>query len=86
MNPGKSLSIQAGPDALALIRDEGLRPERVRIVPAASGGPKWLVLSALDRYLFGTFLAGGQTDWRPSAHPSGAGASPAPRNPIPSPP
>ncbi len=58
MNPGRSLSIQAGPDALALIRDEGLRPERVRIVPAASGGPKWLVLSALDRYLFGTFLAG----------------------------
>ena len=57
MKPGTSLSIQAGPNALTLIRDEGLRPERVRIVPAASGGPKWLVLSALDRYLFGTFLA-----------------------------
>lgn len=27
-------------------------------MPGASGGPKWLVLAALDRYLFGEFFAG----------------------------
>ena len=51
-----SLAIRAGPGALRLIRERGLRPEDVDVVPGASGGAKWLVLAGLDRYLFGEFL------------------------------
>ncbi|HYW49991.1 MAG TPA: patatin-like phospholipase family protein [Gemmatimonadaceae bacterium] len=52
-----ALSLRAGPDALRLLRERGLRAEDVDIVPGASGGPKWLAIAGLDRYLFGTFLA-----------------------------
>lgn len=51
-----SFVIKAGPKALALIRDEGLRPERIRVLAGAAGGPKWLVLYHLDRLLFGDFF------------------------------
>ena len=51
-----SLTLRAGPAALALIRDRGLRAEDVDIVPGASGGAKWLVLAGIDRFLFGELL------------------------------
>ena len=51
-----SLILRAGPAALEIIRDRGLRAEDVDVVPGASGGAKWLVLAGIDRYLFGTFL------------------------------
>ena len=51
-----SLVIKAGPQALRLIRDEGLRPERVLVLAGAAGGPKWLVLYHLDRLLFKQFF------------------------------
>lgn len=51
-----SLSLRAGPDALRLLRERGLRAEDVDLIPGASGGPKWLVLAGLDRVLFGEFL------------------------------
>ncbi|HEX8276781.1 MAG TPA: hypothetical protein VF615_29345 [Longimicrobiaceae bacterium] len=51
-----SLSLLAGPDALRIVRERGLRAEDVDVVPGASGGPKWLVLAGLDRWLFGRFL------------------------------
>lgn len=50
------LTLRAGPDALRILRDRGLRAEDVDVVAGASGGPKWLVLEALDRFLFGEFL------------------------------
>lgn len=50
------LVIKAGPKALSLIRDEGLRPDRIRVIAGAAGGPKWLVLYHLDRLLFGSFF------------------------------
>lgn len=53
-----SLSLRAGPHALALVRERGLRFEDVDVMPGASGGAKWLVLAGLDRYLFGEFLQG----------------------------
>jgi len=57
MNTNKnSFVIKAGPNALALIRDAGLRPERVRVLAGAAGGPKWLVLYHLDRLLFTHFF------------------------------
>ncbi len=51
-----SLTLRAGPDAIRLIRDRGLRAEDVDVRPGASGGAKWLVLAGLDRFLFGQFL------------------------------
>ena len=50
------LTLRAGPAALALLRERGLRPDDVDVVPGASGGAKWLGIAGLDRYLFGTFL------------------------------
>ncbi len=51
------LAIHAGPRALAVLRERGLRPQDVRMIPAAAGGPKGLILSALDRFIFGDWLA-----------------------------
>jgi hypothetical protein len=56
-----SLTLRAGPDALAILRERSLRPEDVDVLPGASGGAKWLVLAGLDRFLFGEFLAAPRT-------------------------
>jgi len=53
----RALDIHAGPRALKHLREHGLRPEDVRVVPAAAGGPKGLVLSPLDQFIFGEWLA-----------------------------
>ncbi len=55
-----NLTILAGPTALAQIRERGLRPDDVDVFPGASGGPKWFVLTGLDRVIFGGFFAGRQ--------------------------
>ena len=52
----RALSLFAGPDAYSLIRNQGLRPADIDVIPAASGGAKWLAIAGLDRYLFGQFL------------------------------
>lgn len=52
----RTLTLRAGPRALALLRERGLRADDVDILPGASGGAKWLAIAGLDRYLFGTFL------------------------------
>lgn len=51
-----SLVVRAGPAALAHIRRHGLSRADVRAIAGAAGGPKWLVLSHLDRFLFGEWL------------------------------
>ena len=53
-----ALQVWAGPRALAHLRERGLRPQDVGVIPAAAGGPKGLVLNPLDRFLFGHWLAG----------------------------
>lgn len=45
------LQILAGKKAFAEIQQHGLRPERIKLMVGASGGPKWLMLSRLDQYL-----------------------------------
>jgi Patatin-like phospholipase len=50
------LTLFAGKKALEIIRDEGLRPERISTVASAAGGPKCLVLNGLDRVLFSRFF------------------------------
>src|SRR6476660_6739601 len=56
-----SLTFRAGPGALKLIRERGLRAEDVDIVPGASGGAKWLSIGGLDRFVFGEFLQAPRT-------------------------
>ncbi|MDM0109092.1 phospholipase [Variovorax sp. J22R24] len=55
----KALRIYAGPVAREHIATQGLRPQDVRTIPGAAGGPKGLVLGPIDRFLFG--------DWLPQA-------------------
>ena len=59
--PAPALTLRAGPEALAIVRERGLRAEDVDVLPGASGGAKWLALAGLDRWLFGEFLAAPRT-------------------------
>ena len=52
----QALHIHAGPKALAHIREHGLRPEHIGVVPGAAGGPKGPILGPLDRFIFGQWL------------------------------
>lgn len=54
----KALQVHAGPRAMQVLRERGLRAEDVRVIPAAAGGPKGLVLSPLDQFIFGEWLSG----------------------------
>lgn len=56
------LKVYAGEQALTHLRQQGLQPKDVRVILGASGGPKWFVLTHLDRYL--------ARDWLPAIqHP-----------------
>ena len=57
----QALRLYAGPTAFKHLQRNGLQPHDVRVIPAAAGGPKGLVLGRLDRFLFGDWL-------RASAH------------------
>ncbi len=52
----KALRIYAGPQARQHIEAQGLRPQDVRVVPGAAGGPKGLILGPIDRFIFGEWL------------------------------
>lgn len=45
------LKIKAGPAVLAMVQDEGIRPERIRVFAGPAGGPKWFVSAGFDRGL-----------------------------------
>lgn len=53
----KALRIYAGPQARRHLEQQGLQARDVVTIPAAAGGPKGLILGALDRFLFGDWLA-----------------------------
>lgn len=53
----QALNIYAGPLARQTIAKNGLQPGAIRTIPAAAGGPKGLILGALDRYIFGDWLS-----------------------------
>ena len=46
----------AGPTAFEQIREQGLHPAQFSQLLAASGGPKWIGLAALDRLIFSEFF------------------------------
>lgn len=39
------------------LQRNGLKPQDIRIIPAAAGGPKGLILNPLDQFLFGQWFA-----------------------------
>ncbi|WP_346831961.1 patatin-like phospholipase family protein [Pseudomonas abietaniphila] len=51
-----ALTIKAGRRAMARIREQGLKPADVGIIPGAAGGPKALGIQGLDLALFGEWL------------------------------
>lgn len=51
-----ALTIKAGKRAMARIREHGLAPADVAIIPGAAGGPKALGIQGLDLALFGEWL------------------------------
>lgn len=53
----KALRLYAGPKARQHIEQNGLQPQDIGVVPGAAGGPKGLILGALDRFIFGEWLA-----------------------------
>lgn len=53
----KALHLYAGPRARAALARHGLQPGHIATIPAAAGGPKGLILGALDRFIFGQWLA-----------------------------
>ena len=57
----QALRLHAGPAALRHIQANGLSPADIGAIPAAAGGPKGLILLALDRFIFGDWLV-------PSSH------------------
>jgi hypothetical protein len=51
-----ALRLYAGPTARVHLAEFGLRPQDIRMVAGAAGGPKGLVLGPIDRFLFGQWL------------------------------
>jgi hypothetical protein len=59
--PGSgALRVYLGREAAHRIAETGWSPDLFDLLLGASGGAKWLILSQLDRLLFGDFLAGGR--------------------------
>jgi hypothetical protein len=56
MSGGRLLLYRAGPAARALIRRHGLSPSMIRAFAGPASGPKWLVLSGIDRAIMASGL------------------------------
>jgi hypothetical protein len=52
------LEYKAGPAVLDMIREEGLKPERVRVFAGPAGGPKWFVSVGFDNALMKSRMLG----------------------------
>jgi hypothetical protein len=51
----RNITVRAGRAARKLIKESGFNWDMVDVMAGASGGPKWLVLSGLDRLIFPRF-------------------------------
>jgi len=54
----KNISFSAGRKALETIREGGLKPDQVKVIAGAAGGPKCLILSHLDGTLVSNWFSG----------------------------
>lgn len=59
MGVSSALMVHAGPLARQHLLERGLKPQDVRVVAGAAGGPKGLTLLHLDAFLFGQWLPQG---------------------------
>ena len=59
------LTIRAGSEAMAHIRQNGLQPQDIDIIPGAAGGPKGIGLCGLDQAIFADFLLRAPSDLNP---------------------
>ena len=50
------LDVRAGTSAIQIIREEGLPQESIEVLVGASGGPKWFILSGIDKVLIGDYF------------------------------
>lgn len=57
----KNIKVQAGRKAIQEIKEKGFTQNMVKMMLGASGGPKWLMLTELDKYLVGEFFTGRNT-------------------------
>jgi len=57
----ENLVFLAGKKAFSKIKQEGLKPEMVKVIAGAAGGPKWLVLNPLDRVIFSSWIKNRKT-------------------------
>ncbi|WP_019027508.1 patatin-like phospholipase family protein [Colwellia piezophila] len=78
------LEIYAGKNALRIIQENGFKQELFTNFLGASGGPKWFILFGLDKYLFGNFFKGRNTELNLVGSSAGAfrAAALAQNNPI----
>ncbi|MCL1066738.1 alpha/beta hydrolase [Shewanella olleyana] len=67
-----ALRLLAGKTAYQQIEQNGLTPSMFSQLFAASGGPKWIGVAGLDKYLFGEFFADRQTPLYTMGASSGA--------------
>lgn len=67
-----ALRFLAGPTAYKQIEENGLKPELFTQLLAASGGPKWIGIAGLDKYLFGEFFKERKTPLHTLGASSGA--------------
>lgn len=57
MTRTKYLKVKAGKSAFKRLSENGLSVSDVKIMPGAAGGPKWIILYELDKYLINEFFA-----------------------------
>ena len=50
------LAFKAGPGAMRYIEKHNVTPNSIMAIAGAAGGPKWLVLAGIDKWLFGQWL------------------------------
>ncbi|MBF0377875.1 MAG: hypothetical protein HQK72_10380 [Desulfamplus sp.] len=62
----KYLSFYGGDRAISIIKERGLTQDIVKVVAGAAGGPKWLILGAMDRFLFSEWFTKRGTLKQPS--------------------
>jgi len=58
----RNFHVKAGSAAIKHVEKHGLSPEMIQVIPAAAGGPKWIVLYALDKYLMTDWFANRKRD------------------------
>ncbi|MFW6366240.1 MAG: hypothetical protein ACOC2H_07200 [Spirochaetota bacterium] len=79
-----NITVQAGKKAYDMIQDGGFNPSLIKTIPAASGGPKFLVVTGLDKAILSNWLSATShtINWIGSSIGSWRGSAIAQSDPI----